>query len=85
MQISGTNFLLELRGEVHPETAPLRAVCCDLRSPEQRALLKGRKGRKGAEKRGGRGVASKGGQEGKNTRKKKTSVKEFKVGLNLAK
>ena len=29
-QISGRNFLLELCGEVRPETAPLQALCCAL-------------------------------------------------------
>ena len=28
----GKNFLPELCGEVHPETVPLQAVCCALRS-----------------------------------------------------
>ena len=34
-QISGRNFLPELCGEVHPETAPLQAACCALCSTEQ--------------------------------------------------
>ena len=55
--ISFPNFF----GEVHPETAPLQALCSALCSTEQR----GRKGWKGAEKRGGRGVASKGSKKEK--------------------
>ena len=51
-------------GEVHPETAPLQPVCCALRTTKQSALRGGGEGRKGAEKRGGRGVASEGGQKG---------------------
>ena len=34
-QISGRNFLPELCGQVHPQTAPLQAVCCAPRSTEQ--------------------------------------------------
>ena len=60
-QISGRNFLPELCGEVHPGSAPLRAsaLCPLLYRAEH---LRGRKGRKCAEKRGGREAASKGGK-----------------------
>ena len=34
-QISGRKFLPEICGEVHPENAPLQAVCCALYSTEQ--------------------------------------------------
>ena len=48
----GKKFLPEFSGEVHPETAPLQALCAV-------------KGRKGAKNRVGRGVASKGGRKEK--------------------
>ena len=64
-QISGRNFLPELCGEVHPETAPLQAVSCALCSTEQSTFRGGRKRPKGAEKRGGTGVANKGGKKEK--------------------
>ena len=71
-QISGRDFLPELFGEVHFETAPLQALCCALCSTERstfrrRKFSRGRKGWKGAEKRGGRGVASKRGKKEKRT------------------
>ena len=49
-QISGRNFLPELCGEVHPETAPLQALYCALCYGAER-FLRGRTGRKGAQKR----------------------------------
>ena len=55
------NFLPELCGEVDPETAPLRALSCALCSTEQRTFRGGERGRRGAERGVGRGVASKGG------------------------
>ena len=42
MQISGRNFLPELCGEVHPETAPPSSVLCPSLSTEQ-STSKGRK------------------------------------------
>ena len=64
MQISG-KILAELRGEVHPKIALLQALCCAPRSTEQ-STFEGGQGQKGAdEKRGGRGVASKGAKRKK--------------------
>ena len=51
-----------LCGEVHPETAPFQALCCAPCSTEQSTFRRGKEGQKGAEKRRGRGVASKGGK-----------------------
>ena len=45
-QISGRIFLPELCGEVHPETAPLQALCCALRSTEQSTSRGAEKGEK---------------------------------------
>ena len=64
-QISGRNFLPELCGEVFPKAAPLQAPCCAPCSTEQSTFQGGRKVREGAERRGGRGVASKGGKKEK--------------------
>ena len=41
---------------------------------QNRALFKGGKGRKGAEKKGGKGVASKEGQKEKRTRENRIEV-----------
>ena len=46
-QISGRNFLPELCGEVHPETAPLQDLCCALESTEQSTF-------RGGEQKGGK-------------------------------
>ena len=43
-------------------------------SLQNRALFEGKKGRKGAEKRGGRGVASKGGKKEKRTRENRSEL-----------
>ena len=78
MQISGRSSLPELCREAHPETALLQFVCCALRSTEQSALER-RKGRKGAEKRGGRGVASKGGKTERRMREYRSGLKKTKT------
>ena len=39
-------FLPELRGKAHPETAPLQALCCALCSTEQSIFREGGKGEK---------------------------------------
>ena len=62
-QISGRNFLPEIFGEVHPETAPLQALSCALCSTEQSTFWGGKrvkrcrdKGRKrGGQQRGQKG------------------------------
>ena len=51
--------------------AKLRAVPFAL---QNRALFGAEKGRKGAEKRGGRGVASKGGKKEKRTRENRSAI-----------
>ena len=58
------NFLVELCGEINPETAPLQAVRCALPSTEQTTFRGGEKGQEG----GGRGVASKAVKKEKRTR-----------------
>ena len=45
-QISGRNFLPELCGEIHPETAPLQDLCCALCSTEQSTFRGGEQGEK---------------------------------------
>ena len=63
-QILGRNFLSELCGEVHPETAPLQgSVLCDLLYRTEH-FSRGRTGRKGAQQRGAK-MASRGGKKGK--------------------
>ena len=62
-QISGRNFLPELCEEVHPETAPVQPLCCAPLPTEQSTFRGGEKSEKVAEKRGERGVASKGGKK----------------------
>ena len=62
-QISGRNFLPELRGEVHSETAPLRALCCAPCSTEQstfRGEENGGKGPRNGEEEGSPTKAQKG-------------------------
>ena len=46
--------------------------------PSKVSFSRGGNGRKGAEKRGGRGVASKGGQEGKRTPENRSDLGKFK-------
>ena len=68
-QISGRNFLPELCGGVHPQTAPLQALCCALCSTEQSTFRGGEKGEK---------VSRKGEEEGwpaKGAKRKKGRVK----------
>ena len=67
--ISGRNFLPELCGEVHPETAPLQALCCALRSTEQSTF----RGREQDEKVPRKG--EKGGWPAKGATRKKGRVK----------
>ena len=45
-QISGRNFLHELCGEVHPQTAPLQALCRALRSTDQSTFWGGEESEK---------------------------------------
>ena len=62
-QILGRHFLPKLCGEVHPETAPLQALCCALCSTEQRTFRGAEKGSKCPEKgrkRGGQQRGQKG-------------------------
>ena len=69
-QISGRNFLPELCGEVHPETAPLQALCCVPLALQNRALFE--------EVRKGEKVPRKGEEEGwpaKGAKRKKGRVK----------
>ena len=44
---------------------PLSELCAVRFALQNKALFEGKKGRKGSERRGGRGVASKEGQKGK--------------------
>ena len=69
------NFLPENCGEVHPETVPFQSLCCAPCSTEQSTFRRGGEGRKGAEKRRGRGVASKGGNQEKRTRENKSDYR----------
>ena len=66
-QISGRNFLPELCGYVHAETVPLQALGCAPCSTEKSIFREAEKGENGAEKRGGRGLASKGCEKEKRT------------------
>ena len=45
-QISGRNFLPELFGGAHPETASLQSLCCAICSTEQSTFRGGEKGDK---------------------------------------
>ena len=64
-QISGRNYLPDLCEKAHPENcpSPSSVMCTSLYRTEH--FSRGRQGRQGAKKRGGTGVASKGGQKGK--------------------
>ena len=77
-QISGRKFLPELCGEVHPETAPLQALCCALCSTEQSTFRGGEKGEKMPKK--GRNGEEEGwptkGAKGKKDARKQVSVPE---------
>ena len=72
-QISGRNLLPEpCGGEVHPETpSPSSVLCLLLYRTEH--FSRGRKGRKGAKQRRGRGVANKEGTKEKRTREENKS------------
>ena len=69
MQISGRNFLPEIFGEVHPETAPLQALCCALSSTEQSTFRGGEKGEKVPRKGEDKGWPSKEQKGKKDARK----------------
>ena len=64
-QISGRNFLPQICGEVHPETAS--SLLCPLLYRTEQHFARGGTGQKDAQKRIGRGVASKGGKKEKRT------------------
>ena len=61
---TGRNFLPEVCGEVHPETAPLQAVCCSLCSTEQSTFEVERGAKRCPEKGRNRGSQQRA-QEGK--------------------
>ena len=69
----GISFLNFLEGAI--PTLPLSKLCAVPFALQNRALLEGEKWLEGASKRGGRGVASKGGQKGKRTCEKQVRHK----------
>ena len=71
------NFLPEIFGEVHPETAPLQALCCALCSTEQSTFRGEEKGEK-VPRKGRKRVASKGAKRNSKKGRAKTS-EELKV------
>ena len=74
-QISGRIFLPELRGEVHPETAPLQDLCCDLCSTEQ-STFRGEKQGEKAPRKGRKGGPTEG-QKGKKDAYKQVSIRRL--------
>ena len=64
MEISGRNFLPELCGGAHPETAPLQALCCALHSSEESTFRGGEKAKRCWEK-GRKSGGQQKGQKGK--------------------
>ena len=71
-EFSGKEFC----GEVHPETAPLQVRWCSLYRTEH--YSRGRTRRKGASKRGGKWVASKGGKKEKKDAWRPVSTREIR-------
>ena len=74
-QISGRNFLPEVWGGVHPETAPLQALCCAPCSTEQSTFRGGKRGKK---------VLRKGEEEGWSANGAKRKKGRVKTGQFLA-
>ena len=74
-QISGRNFLLELCGEGHLETAPLQATCRALCSAEQSTFRGGAKGEE---------VPREGGEEVQRAKGQKKKTFENKSGAKKA-
>ena len=76
-QISGRNFLPEIFGEVHPETAPLQARACALCSTEQSTFRGGEKGEKVPRKGEEKGWPAKGQKGKKDARKQVRKSSNF--------
>ena len=71
-QISGRDFLPQLCGEIHPETAPLQALCCALCTTEQSTFRGGEQ----REKVPWKGEKSERGQTEKRTRENRPVSQE---------
>ena len=69
----GKEFLLELCGEVHPETAPLQALRCALCSTEQSTFQGEEKGENVPRKRRKRGGLQRGKKD-KRTRENRSEI-----------
>ena len=83
-QISGRNFLPELCGEVHPETALFQALRCALYSTEQSTFFEGKKRAKICREKGRKRGGQERRQKGKKDARKQVGVGHIVVAFGLS-